>query len=140
MQSTGYHFYQQTDVITADPKRLLIMCYEGTIRSLTLAKAKYLSKEYEAKGKAIQNALDILSELRESLDFERGGGIAKNLDLLYDFMIRHILWADQKKNVEGFDQVVNMLGELKSAWEKVFYGHQDMKNNYILQKEFVSSL
>jgi flagellar protein FliS len=127
--------YRQTDILTADPKRLVILCYEGAIQSLNLAKAKYLSKEYEAKGKAIQKVLDILGELREALDFERGGEIANHLDSLYSFMVRHILKADLKKNVNAIDQVVVMLEELKSAWETAFYSLQNKRNVIVPQGE-----
>ena len=66
----GYQTYRQTDVITADPKKLVIMCYEEAIRNLNLAALMYSSGKYEVKGKSVQKALDIISELREALDFE----------------------------------------------------------------------
>ena len=33
----GFRAYQKTEVVTADPKKLVILCYEGAISSLTLA-------------------------------------------------------------------------------------------------------
>ena len=121
----GYSAYKQTDVITADPMRLVIMCYEEAIRSLNLAVLLYSSKNYEAKGKAVQKSLDIIAELREALDFERGGSIATSLNTLYGFMIGHIIRSDQTKNVKGLHQVVAMLEQLKSAWEKVVLGRSE---------------
>jgi len=91
MVGAGFQTYRKTDVITADPKKLVIMCYEGAIHSLKTARAKYAAEEYEAKAKAIQNALDILNELRAALDFEKGGEIARNLESLYSFWIQHII-------------------------------------------------
>jgi flagellar protein FliS len=135
MYGTEVNIYRQTDILTADPKRLIILCYEGAIQGLNLARAKYLSKEYEAKGKAIQKVLDILGELREALDFEKGGEIANHLDSLYSFMVRHILKADLKRNVDALDQVVVMLEELKSAWETAFYSLQNKKNVTVPQGE-----
>jgi len=121
----GYQMYRQTDVITADPKRLVIMCYEEAIRNLNLAALTYSSGKYEAKGKSVQKALDIISELREALDFDRGGTIANSLDTLYSFMTSYIIKSDQARNVKGLQQVSSMLEQLKSAWEKVFLGHPD---------------
>lgn len=113
--------YQQTDILTADPKRLVLLCYEEAIRNLKVAQERYLSKEYEAKGRALQKALDILAELRESLNLERGGEIARHLETLYSFMIRHLLHSDMRRNIKGFDQVMVMMDILKSAWENAFY-------------------
>ncbi|MBM4339198.1 MAG: flagellar export chaperone FliS [Deltaproteobacteria bacterium] len=134
MYGTRYQVYQQTDILTADPKRLVMICYEEAIRNLNIAKAKYLSKEYEAKGKALQKSLNIISELRETLDFERGGEIAKHLDRLYGFMTRHIIEADQRRNVTGFSQAAAMIEELKSAWEQAFYAQPDNSHEYLSQK------
>ena len=121
----GYQTYRQTEVITADPRKLVIMCYEEAIRSLNLAALMYSSGRYEVKGKSVQKALDIIAELREALDFERGSTIATSLETLYTFMTSHIIKSDQARNVKGLQQVASMLEQLKSAWEKIFFGHQD---------------
>ena len=125
MAGFGFQAYQKTDVVTADPKKLVIMCYEGAIYSLKMAKAKFYEQDYEAKGRAIQNALDILNELRAALDFEKGGEIAKNLDSLYSFWTQLILKADRQKDTRALDQVAAMLEEIKSALEEAYYGQKD---------------
>jgi flagellar protein FliS len=127
MVGVGFQTYQKIDIVTADPKKLVIMCYEGAIYSLKLAKAKFYAEEYEAKGKAIQNALDILNELRAALDFEKGGEIARNLDSLYSFWTQYILKADRNKDTRVLDQVTAMLEEIKSALEEAYYGQKDAK-------------
>ena len=91
MYANGFDAYRQTNVLTADPKKLVIMCYEGAITNLRVARERYLSGEYEAKAKAVQKAQDIISELMHALDFEEGGQIARNLEALYNYMTRRIL-------------------------------------------------
>jgi flagellar protein FliS len=125
MTGGGYHAYRQTGVMTADPKKLVVMCYEEAIRSLNSAASSYSSKDYMAKGKAVKKALDIISELREALDFEKGGTIATSLNTLYVFMTSHIIKSDLAKNMKGLQQVASMLELLKPAWEKVFFGYQE---------------
>ena len=122
MHGNGVGVYQQTNVMTANPKRLVIMCYEGAISNLKLAKEKYDAHEYEAKARAVQKFQDIVNELLCSLDFEKGGQIATNLRAIYDYMIRRILQADIEKEHGAFDEVLGMLEELKGAWEEIFYG------------------
>ena len=126
MYSNGIRDYRKTNVITADPKRLVLMCYEGAIETCKIGKQKIIEKDYEEKGKALTKAQDIINELVCSLDFERGGDIAKNLDSLYNYMSRRIIHADVNKDINAIDEVIGMLNELKSAWEEIF-SKQDKK-------------
>jgi len=114
--------YQRTDVLTSEPKRLVLMCYDAAIRNLKIAKEKYLSGEYEAKGLAVQKTQDIIGELSCSLDFEKGGQIARNLQAVYNYMTRRLLLADSKRDLKGFDEVAGMLEELKGTWEAICDG------------------
>lgn len=120
MNGNGINAYRQTNVITANPGRLVLMCYEGAIRSLKSAREKYISKEYETKAETVQKARSIISELILALDFEKGGEVARNLDSLYNYMLRRIIEGDVKGDVKAFDEVIGMLSELKSAWEEIF--------------------
>jgi len=119
MYGNGIDAYRQTNVVTADPKRLVLMCYEGAIGSLKTARDKYISGEYELKGNALQKTQDILSLLMNSLNFKKGGEIARNLESLYNYMLRRILEGDVKKDVKAFDEVILMLSELESAWKEI---------------------
>lgn len=129
MYPNGINAYQQTNVLTADPKKLVIMCYSAAISNLRMACECYEAGDYETKAKGVQKAQDILCELMNALDFEKGGEIARNLDALYNFMTRQIIEADLKRDMKGLSKVAEMLEELKSAWEEIFYGSQ--KSNSI---------
>ena len=119
MYSNGIQSYRKTSVVTSDPVKLVIMCYEGAIDSLKLAKQKIIDKDYEAKAKAIIKALDIIDELLCSIDFEKGGTIAKNLEALYRYILSRIMYADLNKETDSIDEVIGMLAELLSAWKEV---------------------
>lgn len=121
MIGSGYQAYQKSKILTTDSKRLILLCYEEAIQSLEQAKTKYLSREYETKGKAVQKVLELLNHLREALDFEKGGEIAKHLDRLYGFMIAYVLKSDRERDLKGFSEVAEMLGQLKSAWEEAIH-------------------
>jgi len=122
MNVKGINAYRQSNVITADPKRLVILCYETVISNLKMAQESYISKDYETKAKCIQKAQDIICELTNALDFEHGGEVAKNLSSLYNFLNRHILEADLKNDIKAIDEAIVMIAELKSAWQEIFYG------------------
>lgn len=119
MYCNGIQSYRKTDVVTSDPGRLIIMCYEGAIDSLKLAKEKMREKNYEKKAKAIIRAQDIINELLCSLDLEKGGEIANNLSGIYNYMDRRILHGDVNRDMDAIDEVIGMLNELLSAWREV---------------------
>ena len=115
----GINAYKQTNVTTADPKKLILMCYEGAISNLKIARAKYSTGDFEAKGTAIQKTYDILTLLTQSLDFEKGKTIATALNSLYSYMMRRIMEGDLQRNLEAFDEVIGMLEDLESAWKEI---------------------
>jgi flagellar protein FliS len=119
MYSCGIETYRKTHVITADPRRLIIMCYEGAIDQLMIAKGKYLAKDYEGKSKALSKAQDFISELLCSLNLEQGGVIARNLQALYNYMLLRLFRGDLARDLNAYEEVIQMLKELKSAWESV---------------------
>jgi len=119
MYCNGVQSYRKTNVNTSNPARLIILCYEGAIDSLKLAKQKMKEKDYKKKQKAIINAHDIINELLCSLDFERGGEIAINLSSLYNYMIRRILHGDVNRDMGAIDEVIGMLNELLFAWREL---------------------
>ena len=116
--------YQQVGITTADPGRLVILCYEGALENLRMAVAHYGTGALEKKAEALAKALDFLGELNRALDFERGGEIATSLHSLYNYASRRIMEGDLKRNMKAFEEVIHILTELKSAWEEILTGTQ----------------
>ena len=117
--------YRQTNVLSADPLKLVRMCYEGAVCSLKLARDAYAARDYEAKGKALVKTLDIIHELNASLDMKKGGEVAKNLRGLYLYMTQALTEADLKRDLKVFDEVIRMLEELESAWKELASGKSE---------------
>jgi len=121
MYSNGIQSYRRARVMTADPRKLVVLCYEEAIDNLKIGKQRIAEKDYEARSKALDKAQDIISELLCSLNSEKGGSIAKGLDSLYNYMLRRIIHADLKNDLRAIDEVIGMLTELKAAWEEIFF-------------------
>ncbi len=111
--------YRKMNIETAGRLDLIVMCYEKTIEMLRQAKAYLEEKEYEKKARKIQKALDIIHQLQNCLDFKQGGQIARNLDAIYNYVIRRLLEGDVKKDIRAYDEVIGILSELKEAWEGI---------------------
>lgn len=110
----------ETGVTSASPQRLVIMLYDGAIKSVFAAKAAILRGDTAGKGEALSKAIAIIDEgLRASLDQEAGGDIAANLASLYDYMASRLLYANLKNDQGSLDECARLLSELRGAWEQL---------------------
>ncbi len=113
----GHAAYQQGQVSSADPLRIIVLLYEGAIRFIGQAQARW--EDPAARGTALGRAHRIISELLASLDHERGGEIATNLDSLYHFALDEITRANLEANPRGLSGVLNVLRELLDGWSTI---------------------
>ena len=120
MYENATRSYEQASFFTANPLKLVLMCYEGAIASLKLARDSYAARDYETKGRSLKKALDIIHELNACLDMNKGGEIAANLRALYGYMSQALTEADLKKDLDVFGAVINMLEELEAEWKELY--------------------
>ena len=108
----------ETGVVSASPQQLVLMLYEGAIAAIASAQQQVRLKNIAAKGEAISKAISIIDGgLKASLDLSVGGELAKNLSELYQYMGRRLLQANLKNDHSGFEEVRQLLLQLKSSWE-----------------------
>lgn len=119
MYQSAINTYQQSVYHTASPAKLVLMCYEGALSNLKLAKDAYIAKDFNAKGKALQKTFDIIYELNASLDLKKGGVVASNLRAIYMYLIQSLTEADLKRDIAVFDQSIGMIEELAMAWRAI---------------------
>jgi flagellar protein FliS len=94
----------QAGVAAASPHRLIQMLMEGALDKIA---------------KHIGWAISIVGGLRSSLDLDRGGEIARNLDDLYDYMDRRLVTANVENSIEILDEVTALLRQIKEAWDAI---------------------
>ena len=108
--------YKSIQIETATPERLLLMLYDGAIRFLTIAKTAMIDKQIETAHNNLLKGEAIIIELMSVLNFDVGGDIAKNLFSLYDFMYRHLVQANIKKEPDIVHEVIDLLADLRKTW------------------------
>lgn len=111
--------YREMEIRTASPEMLVVKMYEGAIRQVRLAVEHHRAGRIGERGAALSRALAILSELRQALDFERGGEIAANLDQLYRFVSDRLLEANLRGDEEALVWSAEILGSLHEAWAEI---------------------
>lgn len=107
----------ETSVVDANPHRLIAMLFEGARAAINLASAAMQRGDVLAKVRAIDKAISIIGQgLQASLDHQRGGEIAVQLNNLYDYMLRRLLLANANNDLTILAEVDALLVPLQDAW------------------------
>jgi len=109
----------QTGVESASPHRLIQMLMEGALGKIAAAKGNMEHGNIQVKGDQIGSAISILDGLKSSLDKEKGGEIAQNLDDLYVYMERRLIEAHSNNDTAILDEVSDLLRQIKEAWDAI---------------------
>lgn len=103
----------------ASPHRLIQILIDGALEKMRSAKGMIERRDIPEKVRHINWTLSIIDGLRQSLDMEKGGEIAQNLDALYDYMQHRLVVANMENDPRILDEVASLLIEIQSAWDAV---------------------
>jgi flagellar secretion chaperone FliS len=113
---TAYDQYQENQIMSASPEKILLMLYDGAIRFTRQAIYGIEEENLALFHQGIKKSMAIITEFSNSLDHTIGGEIAENLDALYDFMIRELTKANLYKDIEKLRVVEGLLVDLRATW------------------------
>ncbi|MCC6219635.1 MAG: flagellar export chaperone FliS [Deltaproteobacteria bacterium] len=111
--------YTSVQISTIDRGRLLLMMYDGGINFLKHAKSGLEAKDIKKFARFLSKGQAIIAELVNTLDFEKGGRIAKELDQLYDFMLYYLTEANLQKSPEKVQRVIDLLETIAGAYREI---------------------
>jgi flagellar protein FliS len=118
MSATLRARYVTDAVQTTSPQKLVTMLYDRLVLDLTKGEAGLLpGGDTEVGRAALGHALDILTELRASLDvsvWEGAAGLAR----LYAFLITEIIGADLNSDAARVAGCRSLVEPLRDAWHE----------------------
>ncbi|MCZ6666006.1 MAG: flagellar export chaperone FliS [Gammaproteobacteria bacterium] len=109
----------RTDIETASPHRLILLLIDGAIDKIRAARLAMERNEIATKGTNISWAISIIDGLRASLNMEKGGELASNLDRLYEYMVRTLVEANLNSDRRKLNEVEALLIEGRLAWKAI---------------------
>ncbi len=118
MSNYGAKAYHQTQVATASKEKVLLMLYESCIRNLKLCKKSMVEKNFAEKGVYLGKAQDIINELSNSLNFEVGGDLPKQLEALYMHLFDQTTQANIHNDQTKIEHCIKILETLYSGWKE----------------------
>ncbi|WP_281165278.1 flagellar export chaperone FliS [Liquorilactobacillus sicerae] len=111
--------YLRTQVMSASPIKLIVMLYEGAIKSMKIAKLAIEQKDVPRAHRYLQSAKKIVNELKNSVDTSVEGDIPEHLISLYEYCSNQLAVANLTKDTKPVDTVIHIMTELLSSWEKI---------------------
>lgn len=110
----------ESDVLGADPHRLIVLLFDGAEAALTKAQACLAAKDISGKSDALLKAIEIINDgLSASLNTESGGELAGNLKALYDYMVSRLIHANAHLDPIAVSEVQKLLSEIAGAWREL---------------------
>lgn len=114
--------YKTVQISTVDRGRLLLMLYDGCMKFLIHAKNGLEAKDIVKFARFLSKGQAIIAELINTLDFEKGGQIARDLDRLYDFMLFYLTEANIQKDPLKVQRVIDLLQTISGAYREIIEG------------------
>jgi flagellar secretion chaperone FliS len=116
MASTIYEKYLETEVLTADPLKLVIILYRAAIESVAAARRHLAAGAIRQRSGEIMRAWEIVRELTRSLDHQHGAAISRPLADLYAYIQMRLIEANTKQIDPPLAEVEGLLSTLLEAW------------------------
>jgi flagellar protein FliS len=95
------------------------MLYQGAIQDLREIAAAMQANDIQRRSDQSHHLLQVLNQLQGSLDMERGGEVAANLDRYYNLVRSRLLEAELKNSTEIIEGLLNQFLSLHQAWIEV---------------------
>jgi flagellar secretion chaperone FliS len=118
MNNYGAKAYHKTSVETASKEKILLMLYEGCIRNLRKCKLAMENKNLADKGLYLGKAQDIINELSNSLNFDVGGELPKQLEALYIHVFQETTKANIDNDPAKIAHCIKVMETLYDGWKE----------------------
>jgi len=118
MYQSMYEEYLDSEVLTAEPIKLVQLMYRGALDAIGGARKALAAGDIPTRSRLITKASAILNELALSLDHSVSPELCRNLVELYDYMLRRLIEANTKQIEPPLIEVERLLGDVLTAWQQ----------------------
>jgi flagellar secretion chaperone FliS len=115
-----YKQYRESEVLQADPVKLVTLMLDGALRFARQAKKAIDDSRVEDAHNYILRTYAIIAELMATLDFKQGQDIAAQLEQVYDYILHLLKEANIRKDGQLLEQVIKVLEPLAQTWHDAF--------------------
>jgi len=106
----------ESTIMSSEPHQIILMMFDGALQSLAIAKGAIERKDYELKSQTVSKFINIVSALRNSLDFDSEPVVSKRFDDLYTYCIDVINDVSLSMDAARVDEIIDLIKPLRNAW------------------------
>ncbi|MDY0164400.1 flagellar export chaperone FliS [Desulfobotulus sp.] len=114
--ATAYKTYQSNHFDGMDPRRLILMLYDGALRFLKGAREGALENNPQKRGENLGRAIAIIGELQASLNPNMNDDATEFLRGLYTSILTELPKASLNNNVKPIEQTERYIAQLRKIW------------------------
>jgi flagellar secretion chaperone FliS len=111
--------YREGTVRGASPVDLVIRLNEQMIEDLRRVSEAIEKNDIVLRTNRIKHAILVVGCLQSSLDYERGGKVAQNLDYFYNVLREKLFQVQCRSTQQGVAQLITDLLAVREAWIEV---------------------
>ena len=104
---------------SVDKINQVIMLYDTAIASMQQARQAIIDKKIEEKFNTISKAFKIITGLRDALDVNNGGDVARILSEWYSGTSLRILSVSRTEDLDMCDLCIKHIKQMRDAWLEV---------------------
>jgi flagellar protein FliS len=108
--------YRENSVRGATPIELVVILFEAALDDMRRAASCTEPSEIEERAVTIRHAMLILQQLQGTLDFEKGGLVARQFEQFYNLIRAKLLEAQLRNSPELMQQPIRFMSEVRDCW------------------------
>lgn len=125
--SNAYNVYKNNSVNYSSKEQLLLMLLDGAVRFSKVARQAIEDNNVKKAHEFIVKTQNIFYELIITLDISKAGNWGKNMISLYEFIIRRLVDANIKKDINIIDEVIPLIENIKDTWNEAYNLSKNMR-------------
>src|SRR5271166_1537634 len=108
--------YRESAVRGATPIALVVILFDAAIDDMRRAVTAIKSSDIEERATAIRHAMLVLQQLQGTLDFEKGGQVARQFEQFYNLIRAKLLESQLRNSPEIMQQQIQFMSEVRDCW------------------------
>jgi len=108
--------YRENAVHGASAIGLVILLFDAAMEDMRRAAAAMQANNLEERATAVRHAMLVLQQLQGTLDFQKGGQVARQFEQFYNLIRAKVLEAQLRNSVELMQQQIRFMSEVRVCW------------------------
>jgi flagellar protein FliS len=120
--------YRENAVRGATPIELVVVLFDAAIDDMQRAASAIQRGDLEGRATAVRHSMLILQQLQGTLDFEKGGQVARRFEQFYNLVRAKVLESQLRNSQELMQQQIRFMSEVRDCWRQVEKQMQSQSN------------